>query len=182
MMMVGRSAAGQLPYSPLIQLSLIVRTTDLKNKQKDKRFIKRCFFLSFFTIDDFNKKKLSCEIIFLQIQFFQRKCFFQWKCCIKIFFPDCAFPSLPMSVIEESCSDPTPVQENSRQENKLSFPVTFNPHRLAPTRNPTLDGFNAELFFTKIREIWYILTYNFHKNPLCVLSSLYTFQSTQKHH
>ena len=129
MMMVGRSAAGQLPYSPLIQLSLIVRTTDLKNKQKDKRFIKRCFFLSFFTIDDFNKKKLSCEIIFLQIQFFQR------RCCIKIFFPDCAFPSLPMSVIEESCSDPTPVQENSRQENKLSFPVTFNPHRIQTCSN-----------------------------------------------
>ena len=94
MMMVGRSAAGQLPYSPLIQLSLIVRTTDCKNKQKDKRFIKICFFLSSQLMISI-KKKLSCEIIFLQIQFFQRKCFFQWKCCIKIFFPDCAFLPSP---------------------------------------------------------------------------------------
>ena len=117
--------------------SIIPHCSDnrLKKTSKKTKDSSKYFFLSFFTIDDFNKKKLSCEIIFLQIQFFPRKCFFQWKCCIKIFFPDCAFPSLPMSVIEESCSDPTPVQENSRQENKLSFPVTFNPYRIQTCSN-----------------------------------------------
>ena len=145
MMMVGRSAAGQLPYSPLIQLSLIVRTTDWKKQAKRQKIHQNIFFFLS------SQLMISIKKTFLWNNFssnsiFSEEVYFQWKCCIKIFFPDCAFPSLPMSVIEESCSDPPSVQENSRQENKLSFPVTFNPHRPAPTRNPTLDGFNAEPF------------------------------------
>ena len=149
MMMVGRSAAGQLPYSPLIQLSLIVRTTDLKNKQKDKRFIKRCFFLSFFTIDDFNKKKTFLWNYFSSNSIFSGEVFFFSGSVVSKYFSLIArsLPSpcwwLRKVVLTLLRSKRTPAKRTNSLFPSLSIHTEY---RLAPTRNPTLDGFNAGTF------------------------------------
>ena len=170
MMMVGRSAAGQLPYSPLIQLSLIVRTTDCKNKQKDKRFIKICFFLSsqlMISIKKILEKWFSEEVLYQNI--------FPW---LRVPFP----PHVgDWGKLFWPYSGPRELPPREQTLFSRHFQSTQNTDLLQQEIQLWMD-LMQNLFFIKIREIWHILIYNFHKNPLCVLSSLYTFQSTQKHH
>ena len=149
MMMMGRSAAGQLPYSPLIQLSLIVRTTDWKKQAKRQKIHQNIFFLSFFTIDDFNKKKnFLVKLFFFKFNFFRGSVFFSGSVVSKYF--SLIARSLPSPcrwlrkvVLTLLRSKRTPAKRTNSLFPSLSIHTEY---RLAPTRNPTLDGFNAEPF------------------------------------
>ena len=148
MMMVGRSAAGQLPYSPLIQLSLIVRTTDWKKQAKRQKIHQNMFF-SFFTIDDFNKKKTFLWNYFSSNSIFSEEVFFFSGSVVSKYFSLIArsLPSpcrwLRKVVLTLLRSKRTPAKRTNSLFPSLSIHTEY---RLAPTRNPTLDGFNAEPF------------------------------------